>query len=80
MEHQYLPLDLVRAQTARTATYAALAAPGLGSTRAPRRRLLRLCARLYWPRHWVAPGGGVAGLVELREHVRADRGETVMAL
>ena len=79
MEHQPFPLDLVRTQTAWTATYAALAAPGPGGTTALRRRLLRLSTRLHWHTHWAAHGAGPAGRVELRALVRGGRGEKVTA-
>ncbi|MET9954473.1 hypothetical protein ABZ135_23420 [Streptomyces sp. NPDC006339] len=77
MEHQPFPLDLVRTQTAWTATYTALAAPGPGGTTALRRRLLRLSTRLYWHPYWATPGAGTAGRVELRARVREGRGERV---
>ncbi|MET9373968.1 hypothetical protein ABZX98_07435 [Streptomyces sp. NPDC002992] len=77
MEHQPFPLDLVRTQTAWTATYAALAAPGPGGTTVLRRRLLRLSTRLYWHPHWSALDAGPAGRVELRALVREGCGERV---
>ncbi|MEU3629129.1 hypothetical protein [Streptomyces fradiae] len=77
MEHQHIPLDLVRTQEAWAETYAALAAPGAGGTAALRQRLLRLSTRLYWHPYWTAPGAGPTRRAELRAVVREAREERV---
>ncbi|MFE5301875.1 hypothetical protein [Streptomyces sp. NPDC056632] len=75
MEHYPFPRDLVRTQKAWSATYAALAAVGNGSTTVLRRRLLHLSVELWWHPFWQTPGAGPAARVELRELARAGRGE-----
>ncbi|MEV6332267.1 hypothetical protein [Streptomyces sp. NPDC051909] len=79
MEDRTIPDDLVRLQTAWTATYAALAHAGSGSTTALRRRLLRLSVALWWHPWWATSGAGPAARVELRDRVRAEHDQEVSA-
>ncbi|MER5182648.1 hypothetical protein ABT009_30580 [Streptomyces sp. NPDC002896] len=74
MDAPVFPHDLVQAQRDWNATYAALAAPGAVRNTAPRRRLLRLSARIWWHPFWGNRTFGVpTARIELRRQARTDR-------